>query len=118
MRRVLALVAGFAAVLTVVAGSAGAAPPKVRIAQVDVSRYPLITAVVIAPGSNKLSSVALRVSEAGRSIPATQTGGGAPAAIGVAIDVSRSMQGAPLNAAKQAAASFVKGKRAPDSMAV
>ena len=59
MRRALAFVAGLAAVLTVVAGSAGAAPPKVRIAQVDSSRYPLITAVVIAPGSNKLSSAIL-----------------------------------------------------------
>jgi tight adherence protein B len=118
VRRALALVAGLAAVLTVVAGSAGAAAPKVRIAQVDVSRYPLITAVVIAPGSNKLSSVPLRVSEAGRSVPATQTGGGAPAAIGVAIDVSRSMEGAPLAAAKQAAASFVRAKRPADTMAI
>jgi tight adherence protein B len=118
VRRSLAFVAGLAAVLAVVVGSAGAAPPKVRIAQVDSSRYPLITAVVIAPGSNKLSSVPLRVSEAGKSVPATQTGGGAPAAIGVAIDVSRSMDGAPLAAAKQAAASFVRAKRPADTMAI
>ena len=60
----------------------------------------------------------LQVSEDGTDVTATQTGGGAPAAIGVAIDVSRSMQGAPLDAAKQAAASFVKNKRRPDSMAI
>ena len=60
----------------------------------------------------------LEVSEGGNSVTATQTGGGAPAAIGVAIDVSRSMEGAPLAAAKQAAASFVKAKRTADSMAV
>jgi tight adherence protein B len=118
MRRALALVAGLVAVLTIVAGSSGAASPQLRIAQVDTSRYPLITAVVIAPGSNKLPSVPLQVSEGGSSVTATQTGGGAPAAIGVAIDVSRSMEGAPLTAAKQAAASFVKAKRAADSMAV
>ena len=49
MRRALGFAAGLAAVLTVLAGSAGAASPQVRIAQVDTSRYPLITAVVIAP---------------------------------------------------------------------
>src|SRR5262249_50889322 len=43
---------------------------------------------------------------------------GSPAAIGVAIDVSRSMEGAPLAAAKQAASSFVRNKRRPDSMAI
>ncbi|MDP9255099.1 MAG: type II secretion system F family protein [Actinomycetota bacterium] len=118
MRRALAFVAGLAAVLTVVAGSAGAASPKVRIAQVDTTRYPLITAVVIAPGSNKLSSVPLKVREGGKAVTATQTGGGAPAAIGVAIDVSRSMEGAPLVAAKKAAASFVKAKRPADTMSI
>lgn len=118
MRRALALLAGLVAVLTILAGSSGAASPKLRIAQVDTSRYPLITAVVIAPGSSKLPSVPLQVSEGGSSVTATQTGGGAPAAIGVAIDVSRSMEGAPLTAAKRAAASFVKAKRSADSMAV
>jgi tight adherence protein B len=118
MRRALALVAGLAVVLAAVAGTSGAASHALRIAQVDTSRYPLITAVVVAPGSDKLRSVPLEVSEGGSSVTATQTGGGAPAAIGVAIDVSRSMEGAPLAAAKQAASSFVKAKRAPDSMAV
>jgi tight adherence protein B len=118
MRRALASFAGLAAVLTIVAGSSGAASPKLRIAQVDSSRYPLITAVVIAPGSDKLKSVPLKVSEAGHTVIATQTGGGSPAAIGVAIDVSRSMEGAPLAAAKNAAASFVRAKRAADSMAI
>jgi tight adherence protein B len=118
MRRTLAFLAGLVAVLTIVAGSSGAASPKLRIAQVDTSRYPLITAVVIAPGSNKLPSVPLKVSEGSHAVTATQTGGGAPAAIGVAIDVSRSMEGAPLIAAKRAAASFVKAKRNADSMAI
>jgi tight adherence protein B len=118
MRRVLAFAAALAAVLTIGAAGAGAAPPQVRIAQVDTSRYPLITAVVVAPGSNKLRSVPLKVTEGGSAVTATQTGGGAPAAIGVAIDVSRSMEGAPLVAAKAAAASFVKAKRVTDTMAV
>ena len=118
MRRALAFLAGLVAVLTIVAGSSGAASPKLRIAQVDTSRYPLITAVVIAPGSNKLRSVPLKVSEGSHAVTATQTGGGAPAAIGMAIDVSRSMEGAPLIAAKKAAASFVKAKRNADSMAI
>ena len=118
MRRALVFVAGLAAVLAIAAATSAAAPPRLRIAQVDTSRYPLITAVVIAPGSDKLRQVPLQVSEDGTDVTATQTGGGAPAAIGVAIDVSRSMQGAPLDAAKQAAASFVKNKRRPDSMAI
>ena len=118
MRRALVLVAGLAAVLAIAAATSAAAPPRLRIAQVDTSRYPLITAVVIAPGSDRLRQVPLQVSEDGTDVTATQTGGGAPAAIGVAIDVSRSMQGAPLDAAKQAAASFVKNKRRPDSMAI
>jgi tight adherence protein B len=118
MRRALAFVVGLAAVLAAVAGTSGAASHAVRIAQVDTSRYPLITAVVVAPGSDKLRSVPLQVSEGGSSVTATQTGGGSPAAIGVAIDVSRSMEGAPMAAAKEAAASFVQAKRAPDSMAI
>jgi tight adherence protein B len=119
MRRALVSVAGLLAVLTAVtAGAAGAASPSVRIAQVDTSRYPLITAVVVAPGSDKLASVPFAVKEGGKTVTVTQTGGGAPAAIGVAIDVSHSMAGAPLAAAKQAAASFVKAKRKADSMAV
>jgi tight adherence protein B len=118
MRRALVFAAGLAAVLAIAAATSVAAPPRLRIAQVDTSRYPLITAVVIAPGSDRLRQVPLQVSEDGTDVTATQTGGGAPAAIGVAIDVSRSMQGAPLAAAKQAAASFVKNKRSPDSMAV
>jgi tight adherence protein B len=118
MRRALVFVAGLAAVLAIAAATSAAAPPRLRIAQVDTSRYPLITAVVIAPGSDRLRQVPLQVSEDGTDVTATQTGGGAPAAIGVAIDVSRSMQGAPLDAAKQAAASFVKNKRRPDSMAI
>jgi tight adherence protein B len=118
MRRALAFLAGLAAVLTVLAGTAGAAAPQIRIAQVDSSRYPLITAVVVAPGSNKLRSVQLAVKEGGSTVTATQTGGGSPAAIGVAIDVSRSMAGAPLAAAKQAAAAFVRAKRPSDTMAI
>jgi tight adherence protein B len=119
MRRGVVFLAGLLAVLlTVVAGSSGAASPQIRIAQVDSSRYPLITATVIAPGSTKLRAVPFVVKEGGHTVTATQTGGGAPAAIGVAIDVSRSMAGAPLAAAKQAAASFVKAKRNADTMAV
>jgi tight adherence protein B len=73
---------------------------------------------VIAPGSDKLRQVPFTVQEGGKAVTATQTGGGAPAAIGIAIDVSRSMAGPPLAAAKQAATSFLNGKRAADSMAI
>jgi tight adherence protein B len=118
MRRALVFIAGLAAVLAIAATSSVAAPRHLRIAQVDTSRYPLITAVVIAPDSDKLRQVPLQISEDGKDVTATQTGGGSPAAIGVAIDVSRSMEGAPLAAAKQAASSFVKNKRRPDSMAI
>ena len=49
---------------------------------------------MIAPGSDKLRQVPFTLRRRhGRH--ATPTGGGAPAAIGVAIDVSRSMQALP-----------------------
>ena len=118
MKRALVLVAGLAAALAVAAGVSGAAQPSVRIAQVDSSRYPLITAVVIAPGSDKLRRVDLRAEEGGKPVTVTQSGGGSAAAIGLAIDVSRSMAGSPLAAAKSAAASFVKSKRKADSIGV
>ena len=118
MKRGFALVAGLAVVLAVVAGTSGAAQPRLKIAQVDSSRYPLITAVVIAPGSDKLRRVDLVAKEDGKSVTVTQSGGGSAAAIGLAIDVSRSMQGAPLVAAKAAARSFVTSKRKSDSIGV
>ena len=118
MKRAFALVAGLAVVLAVVAGTSGAAQPHIRIAQVDSSRYPLITATVVAPGSDKLRRVDLVAKEDGKSVTVTQSGGGSAAAIGLAIDVSRSMEGAPLAAAKAAARSFVKSKRKADSIAV
>ncbi len=119
MRRALAYVTALAAVLAVGVATTTAAAPTVRIAQVDTSRYPLITATVIAPGSDKLKQVELTASENGKPVTITsQTGGGTPAAIAVALDVSRSMQGAPLAAAKQAAGAFIKAKRKSDSMAL
>jgi len=114
MRRALALVGGFAAVLAVSISAAGAAAPRIQIAQVDASRYPLITATVIAPNSDKLKNVNLQLSEKGVPQVTTQTGGSSQAAIGLAIDVSRSMQGKPLAAARQAAASFIRAKRPND----
>jgi tight adherence protein B len=118
MRRALALVAALAAVLAVAVGASVAASPRVQIAQIDTSRYPLITATVIAPGSDKLRQVSLTASENGHAVTTTQSGGGSAAAIGVAIDVSRSMQGAPLVAAREAAGAFVQAKRKADSMAL
>jgi tight adherence protein B len=118
MRRALVLVAGLAAALAVAVGASFAAAPRVKIAQVDTSRYPLITATVIAPGSDKLPQVSLSASENGVPVTTTQSGGGSAAAIGVALDVSRSMEGAPLVAARQAAVAFVKAKRKSDSMAL
>jgi tight adherence protein B len=118
MRRALVLVAGLAAVLAIAVSASTAAPPRVKIAQVDTSRYPLITATVIAPNSDELKNVSLAATENGKAVTTTQSGGGSAAAIGVALDVSRSMKGAPFVAAKQAATAFVKAKRKGDSMAL
>jgi tight adherence protein B len=118
MRRSLALVAGLAVALALTVGASTAATPSVQIAQVDTSRYPLITATVIAPGSDKLPQVSLSASENGVPVTTTQSGGGSAAAIGVALDVSRSTEGAPLAASKEAALAFVKAKRTSDSMAL
>ena len=119
MRRALVFAGGVVAALAVAVGASTAAAPRVQIAQVDTSRYPLITATVIAPGSDKRGRITLTASESGKPVEITsQTGGGTPAAIGVTLDISRSMEGAPLTAAKQAAAAFVRAKRASDSMAL
>jgi tight adherence protein B len=119
MRRALAFAAALAAVLAIGVATTTAAAPRVQIAQVDTSRYPLITATVIAPGSDKLKHIELTASENGKPVTITsQTGGGTPAAIAVGLDVSRSMEGKPLAAAKQAAGAFVKAKRKADSMAL
>ena len=72
MKRALALVAGLAAALAVAAGASARRSPGVRIAQVDTSRYPLITAIVIAPGSDKLRSVPPRSARTA-SVTATQS---------------------------------------------
>jgi tight adherence protein B len=118
MRRALVLVAGLTAVLAIAVGASTAAPPRVQIAHVDTSRYPLITATVIAPNSYKLANVSLVATENGESVTTTQSGGGSAAAIGVALDVSRSTEGAPLAASKEAALAFVQAKRKSDSMAL
>ena len=54
----------------------------IQIAQVDTSRYPLITATVIAPDSDKLGHAGLTLSENGKEQTITQSGGGSQAAIG------------------------------------
>ena len=118
MKRALALVGVLAAVLAVSISAAGAAAPRIQIAQVDTSRYPLVTATVIAPNSDKLKNVDLQLGEKGVPQVTTQTGGSSQAAIGLAIDVSRSMKGAPLDAARQAAASFIRAKRPNDLIGV
>ena len=118
MRRALVLVAGLLAVLAIAVNASSAAAPSVKIAHVDTTRYPLITATVIAPGSDKLPRVSLSASEDGKALTTTQSGGGSAAAIGVVLDVSRSTEGAPLAASKKAALAFVKAKRKTDSMAL
>ncbi|HEY3614198.1 MAG TPA: type II secretion system F family protein [Gaiellales bacterium] len=114
MKRALASLGGLAAILAVAISAAGAASPAIQIAQVDTSRYPLITATVIAPNSDTLKNPKLTLSEGGKEQTITQTGGGSVAAIGLALDVSRSMKGKPLAAAREAATSFVNKKRAND----
>ncbi len=51
--------------------------PRVQIAQVDTSRYPLITATVIAPNSDKLKRVdAATPARTASAVTTTQSGGG------------------------------------------
>jgi tight adherence protein B len=113
MKRALASVGGLAAILAVAVSASGAAP-GIRVARVDTSRYPLITATIIAPNSDTLKNPKLTLSEKGKQQTITQSGGASQAAIGLSLDVSRSMEGAPLAAARQAAQSFVSKKRPND----
>ena len=119
MRRALVLVAGLAAVLAIAVGASTAAPPRVQIAQVDTSRYPLITATVIAPDSDKLSPVSLErdARTASPSRPRSRAAARPPRS------ASRSTSAARWRARRwpprsEAASAFVKAKRKTDSMAL
>ena len=119
MKRALASAGGLAAILAIAISAAGAATPRISVEQVDTSRYPLITATVIVPGSEKIKNPVLELSEKGHNQTIeTQTGGSSQAAIALALDVSRSMKGAPLSAARQAAQTFIQKKRPNDLVGI
>jgi tight adherence protein B len=119
MKRALASAGGLAAILAIAVSASGAAAPRISVEQVDTSRYPLITATVLAPGSDKIKDPVLALSEKGDAQTIeTQTGGSSQAAIALALDVSRSMKGAPLAAARQAAQTFIQKKRPNDLVGI
>ena len=99
---------------------AGAATSPVKITNVDTSRAPLIAISVQAPASLAAKGTpAYTVSENGQPVsglnvsdPNTGTN------IALAVDVSRSMKGKPLNQALAAAQQFTVDKRQKDEFTV
>jgi len=99
---------------------------SLQINQVDGSRYPEVRAVVSAigpdgaPAALTLGSVRAFEGEDAITVVAAQPASDPNLRLGVAIvvDVSSRMEGAPLDAAKQAAIEFIEGLGPADEVAV
>jgi len=99
----------------------GSAGP--RITEVDLDEYPEVTMVVELPGSSSFDPAQFAVSENGAPVTGLtvqQLAGasGVQVATIIALDTSGSMEGLPLEEAKQAAAAFVAGRRPEDRVAL
>ncbi len=106
MRRALLVLVALAAIFP------GTAPAGARFAGVDTSAYPLLRATVVADGVPKLT-------ENGRPVAGLETVNlGRSKSVVLAVDRSRSMAGPALEAAADAARSFVASKREADRIAV
>jgi tight adherence protein B len=108
------------AALAISATAAVAAPAPLRAVKVDTSRAPLIAISVQAPSSLAAKGTpAFTVSEDGRPVSGLHVSDpNKGAEIGLVLDASRSMQGAPLSRARAAAQTFVDSKRAIDEFTV
>jgi tight adherence protein B len=117
--RLRACIAALAA-LAISATAAVAAPAPLRAVKVDTSRAPLIAISVQAPPALAAKGTpAFTVSENGRAVSGlTISDPNKGAEIGLVLDASRSMQGAPLARARAAARTFVGSKRAIDEFTV
>jgi tight adherence protein B len=107
-------------VLAVTATAATAAPPAIRVTNVDTSRLPLVSVTVHAPESLAAKGTpAFGLTENGQTISGLHTSDpNTGAAIDLLIDASRSMKGKPLAKAIAAARAFAAAKRPIDQFSV
>lgn len=81
-----------------------------EIVQIDTSAYPNVEVILALPQSQGVDDQSLSLTEAGQSVPITvRPIGLAGLKVAIVLDVSGSMEGAALDAAKQSAAAFVQG---------
>lgn len=96
--------------------------PEVEIIDVTVSRYPQVQLVVDFRNVDQLDQTLLTVTEDGVPVQGWEieaiSESVVPVGIVLVIDVSGSMDGAPIEAAKAAAVSFVEQKRSQDFIAL
>ena len=81
-----------------------------EIVQVDTSEYPNVEVILALPQSDGVDEQSLTLTEAGQPVPVTiRPVGLAGLKVAIVLDVSGSMEGPALDAAKQSAAAFVEG---------
>jgi len=108
--------ARYIAVAVIALAAASPASARVELSGVDTSAFPTIRATVVS-SAGRLA--APKLSENGSPVVGlTAENLGRAKAVVLAVDDSRSMQGAPLDAAATAARTFVAHKRAADAIAV
>lgn len=95
---------------------------QVEITQINTSRYPRVTMVVELDNAGQVDPAALSVTENGQPVQELEVEpiGESAVEVGIvlAIDTSGSMEGAPLEAVKAAAVSFVTQMRPQDRVAI
>jgi len=111
LRRVVASGAALAALV-----GAGPAAASVRLTHVDTSSYPTIRATVESSAGN---AIVPSVTENGAPVVGlSESNLGHAKAVVLAVDVSQSMAGKPLQSAIAAARSFVAAKPASDAVSI
>jgi tight adherence protein B len=102
-----------ALLLAVAVAPPATADDAVRIRQVDVHTYPLVSLTVTLAGGGSLTPADVRLSENGRAVPPMSVMPVGPTSgqvdVVLVIDTSNSMRGAALANAYQAARAFAKG---------
>jgi len=112
MRRLLSVLAIVVLALVVAPSSAAArgGDNAAEIVQIDTSEYPEVEVVLALPQSTGVDDQSLSLTEAGQEVPiSVRPVGLAGLKVAIVLDVSSSMDGFALDAAKQSAVAFVEG---------
>ncbi|MGH8935767.1 MAG: vWA domain-containing protein, partial [Acidimicrobiia bacterium] len=120
--RSLRFLVGLLVVLVTAVPAAAQTAEGVEITDVNTARYPRVTMVVEVQNASQLDPAALAVTENGQTAGelTVEKIGESAVEVGIVltIDTSGSMDGAPMEAAKRAALSFVTQMRSQDRVAI